>query len=112
MDLVVAILVRKSKLLWPDYETFDPKGPVTYEDYLIDLGFDRPASGGKPLIRTNFKNQAEFEMAADKKFDGDSCDRFLSRLDCYSTILFAILGTDLSNIFFLGGNGKFRSTTP
>jgi hypothetical protein len=54
------------------------------------------------LVRGNFRNQAEFEMAADKRFGGDSCDRFLSRLDCYSTILFAILGTDLSKIFFFG----------
>lgn len=100
--MVVGILVRKSKLLWPDYEAYDPKGSVGYEDWLVDLGFDRPAGDGKVLVRGNFRNQAEFEMAADKRFGGDSCDRFLSRLDCYSTILFAILGTDLSKIFFFG----------
>ena len=96
LDTTVSVFRRKFLILLPEFHEFD-ENKESYEDYLIELGFDKPGNDSiKPINKTNYPDKKARDAAAMKRFPDSSISDFFNRLDCYSIMLFAILGTNLN----------------
>ena len=92
LDLIYTFLHKRFKLLHPSYEDFDST-KHEYEGYLIYLGFS--PKDGKEITKANYKTQAQLKTAAIARWPKEAIEDFFEKLDCYSTLLFSIMGISL-----------------